>query len=96
VVYGHRERENSTPEVLDHFVNSGSMNLERRPNSWSLQVPNHEEINKGRIERWSASRRSNQLARKLGLKRFDGCKHREICQKSSRIVGSRKVSEFGD
>jgi hypothetical protein len=29
-------------ELLDHFVNSGTVNLERRPNSWSLQVPNRE------------------------------------------------------
>ena len=41
-------------EPLDHFVNSGIVKLERRPNSWSLQVPNH---NKGRIGQWSASRK---------------------------------------
>ena len=29
-------------EPLDDFVNLGIMNLERRPNSWSLQVPNRE------------------------------------------------------
>jgi hypothetical protein len=29
-------------EPLDHFLNSGIVNLERRPNSWSLQVLNHE------------------------------------------------------
>jgi hypothetical protein len=29
-------------EPLDHFVNSGIVKLERRPNSWSLQVPNRE------------------------------------------------------
>ena len=29
-------------EPLDHFVNLGIVNLEHRPNSWSLQVPNRE------------------------------------------------------
>ena len=29
-------------EPLDHFVNLGIVNLERRPNSWSLQVLNRE------------------------------------------------------
>jgi hypothetical protein len=29
-------------EPLDHFVNLGIVNLERRPNSWSLQVTNRE------------------------------------------------------
>ena len=29
-------------EPLDHFINSLIVNLERKPNSWSLQVPNRE------------------------------------------------------
>jgi hypothetical protein len=29
-------------EPLDHFINSGIVNLEHKPNSWSLQVLNRE------------------------------------------------------